>query len=148
MKKWYLLAIMVLLVPAVSFGGEQIRAKGGIQAKGFGDFELSFEQAHVCSVQSADSGTCDIPEKLVFGTAVLHIVVFVPQTQGYTRHYIVSDPAGTFASYFTSHSFLDAGFQTIELDQPLPAGDYVFTAVLAGDNGIAAIGDQYRFSVR
>ncbi len=148
MKQWYLLAIIVLLVPAVSFGGEQIRAKGGIQARGFSDFELSFEQAHVCSVQSADIGTCDIPEKLVFGTAVLHIVVFVPEAQGYTRVYMVSDPAGTFAASFASYGFLDSGFQTIELDQPLPLGDYVFTCVLVGDNGIAAIGDQYRFSVR
>jgi hypothetical protein len=145
MKKWCVLVMALLLVPVLCFGAERVTKKGEVQAKGFGDNEISFEQAHVCRI---DSANCDVPEKLITSTPVLHMVIYLPQSQGYRRYYLVSDSAGTLVSFFTNHTSLDAGFQTLELEQALPAGDYVFTGIVEGDNGIAAIGDQYRFTVR
>lgn len=145
MKKWCVLVMALLLVPVLCFGAERVTKKGEVQAKGFGDNEISFEQAHVCRI---DSANCDVPEKLITSTPVLHMVVYLPQSQTYSRFYIVSDSAGTLVAFSGSSSVVDAGFQIFELEQPLPSGDYVFTGIMIGDNGIAAVGDQYRFSVR
>lgn len=49
-----------------------------------------------------------------------------------------------------SADFLSSGFHTLEIvPSDLPVGDYKFTFVYAGSvDGLAAISDQYPFSIR
>lgn len=146
MKKYYSLVFavfFVLMVSSVSFAGPDLKVSTGIKSTSFSD--LSFDQAHMCS---SSSPNCSVPEKVTFGTPVLHITFFSPIVQGCTIHWIISDSAGTFVAYKFTTPFLVGGSNTFELVQPLPIGDYVFTSVVVGNISGTIISDQYRFSVR
>ncbi|HXX58943.1 MAG TPA: hypothetical protein VEI96_13160 [Thermodesulfovibrionales bacterium] len=146
MKKFYSLifsVFFVLIFSSVSLAGLNLNVGSGMKTKSFND--LSFDQAHICSSSSTD---CFAPEKVTFETPVLHISFFSPVVQGCTIHWIVSDPAGTFVDYIPTSNSLSFGSNTFEIPEPLPVGDYVFTAIVVGDVSGQIISDQYRFSVR
>jgi len=138
----------LLLVSSVCFAGER-RVASSVTSRSFAGFDPSYEQAHVCSSQSAD---CNIPIKVLDSTVeipVLHIDVYVPTTQVYSDIYIVSDTAGTIVFLTFFNDFLLAGFNAFDLDSPLPPGDYTFTSIAVGaDGNTSAISDPYKFSVR
>jgi hypothetical protein len=136
-----------LLVSTASFAGEK-KVPSSMSAKSFQAFDPSFEQAHVSSSLSVDTG---VPVKVInfaAETPVLHIDFYAPTSQFYTKIYIVSDTAGTIVSLPIFTDFLEAGFTAFDLNTPLPPGDYTFTALAVGSmDGSAAISDPYKFSV-
>jgi hypothetical protein len=147
MKK--LLAVLfILLVPGLSSGGEEINIKDVTPPAAHRDSTLPdvfFDWAYTCETPVTNC----LPDNLVSNPFVVYAKVFVPSTQPYTRHYIVTDIQGAFVGYFSNTDTLTGGvdfnlFVTFSLT---PGKLYRFIAIVVGADGKAAVSDPYTFKV-
>lgn len=148
MKK--LLAVLfILLVPSLSSGSEEIDLKDVTPPVVQRDATLPdvfFYLAHTCQTFAVDC----LPDNLVSNPFVAYIKFFVPSTQPYTRHYIVTDTEGAIVGYTGSSSALTGpGNQDRFNPISLTSGKvYRFIAIVVGEtDGKSAVSDPYTFRV-
>lgn len=146
MKK--LLAVLfILLVPGLSSGGEEIDDKNVTVQAAPRDSALPdvfFFRAHTCDDFATNCG----PDNLLGNPFVVYIDVFVPSTQSYDRHYIVTDIEGAFVGYQLVTGTLTFGRNVRSVGFSLTPGKlYRFIAAVVGADGRAAMSDPYTFKV-
>lgn len=141
-----LAVLFIVLVPGLSSGGEEIHIKDVTPPATHQDSALPdvfFDFAHTCQVAAADC----LPDNLVSNPFAVYIKVFVPSTQSYTRHYIVTDIQGAMVGYGTATGTL-TGINHLFLSVSLTPGKlYRFIAIVAGADGETAVSDPYTFKV-
>lgn len=145
MKK--LLAVLcMMLVPSVASSGGEMDVEHIAPSAAHRDSALPdifFDFAHTCQSAAADC----LPDNLVSNPFSAYIKVFVPSTQSYTRHYIVTDIQGAMVGYGTATSTL-TGTNHLSFSFSLTSGKlYRFIAIVVGADGETAVSDPYTFKV-
>ena len=144
-KRSFLAVFLFLVLASVGFAGEEtIVHDGTLTAQTHSSSDAFVYRSHICESTSSD---CDVPDKYVFGTPKLRVRFWAPATQGYARHYIITDSQGTMVGYQYFYSSMSSGWNDLALDYALPNGDYEFIFISAGDDGRTAVSDPYKFSV-
>lgn len=146
MKK--LLAVLfILLVPGLSSGGDEIVVNNATANAVQPDFNLPdifFDLAHTCQTQATNC----LPANWVTNPFAAYIKVFVPTTQVYARHYIVTDIEGAFVGYQFGESTLVGGVNNIFASFSLTTGKlYRFIAIVVGADSKATVSNPYTFRV-
>ena len=142
-----LLFVVVLLGPSMVSASEHVSTTAQRSANEYADSQISAVGAFACD--TTPDPTCAAATRLIFGTPGVKMVLWVPTTQVYYRHYLITDSAGTVVYYdMFSGSLTGLNYATLWIDVSLPAGDYTFTGVVAGDYSGIMVTDQVRFSVR
>ncbi|MBI4380394.1 MAG: hypothetical protein HY574_04300 [candidate division NC10 bacterium] len=146
MKK-LLVVLCILLVPGLSSAGEEIVVKNVTANAAQPDSNLPdifFLKAHTCAAVAVNCGS----DNLVNNPFSAYIKVFVPSTQVYTRHYIVTDIEGAFVGYQFGESSLTNGTHDIFVAFSLTSGKlYRFIAIVVGADAKATVSEGFIFRV-
>lgn len=147
MKK--LLAVLfILLVPGLSSGGDEIVVNNATANAVQPDFNLPdifFDLAHTCQTAATNC----LPKNFVTNPFAAYIKVYVPTTQVYARHHIVTDIEGAFVGYVFGEGVLaGSSSHNIFASFSLPTGKlYRFIAIVVGADAKAAVSNPYTFRV-
>lgn len=144
-RKLFVFLFIMSVVVSVSFAGEEVvEHEGTITIQDSSQPDIFVNRSHVCDSGSLD---CAIPENIIAGTPELYVRVYLPSTQVYDRHYIVTDVQGAFIYYEFISSSVTSGFNVFSLVVPLANGQYQFYFIAAGADGKAGMSDRYSFKV-
>jgi hypothetical protein len=146
MKKILFSLLCILVLTSLCYATtEEISSQSVRTASEYAAGDIFFYHAYVYESGDADA----IAQNIIFGTPVLVWQFWVPTTQTYYRHYIITDSTGTMVFYNVfSGSLTGSTIATITLSPSLPTGDYTWTGVVAGATSGMAVTHQVRFSVR
>jgi hypothetical protein len=145
MKKILIAVFCIFAFASVCFAVTADPPTAGV--RGTAEFSVSDLFIYNAYVYDSDDGAA-APTKIVQNDAVLIIKFWAPLTQDYYRHWLVTDPTGTFVYYLPFDNVRTAGIQTAFTVVNLPDGDYIFTGVVAGADSGIAVTDPWHFSVR
>lgn len=134
--------IVVLISASFAFAEGEINVSSVITPKDTIAAHAFFDMAHMCT---SGSENCKEPEKYTTGTPRMYVVFWAPAAQVYSRHYIITDMAGTLVAYENFSGSLTSGWNARFQDFSLPAGFYKFIAIFVGADGRTAISDPYTF---
>jgi hypothetical protein len=147
MKKILIAILCIFAFASVCFaqGVETVSADRAATDWSSGDVFVGYN--YVYNMSNPDK----TPSRIIVGDFAFTWKVWIPTTQTYYRHYIVTDPTGTMVYYFktTAPALSSGDYATMTLANiSLPDGDYTMTAVIAGAVSGMAVSDPVHFSVR